>query len=580
MASERDSLLEEKAILSSRLEEEQKLHSACQEQLKERSKEAEDRRSQLESVNVEVMHFQDENENLLKTMQRLEADVQDGKLRNEQNQSDLQASKSLTEQLHRELEQKEQDVMQLISAREDAVNTAVGELNEMHTIQCKALEERLEEAEKDRKRLEGKLEELRTQLKANQEEADRSKAQLQAFTKSMCSLQEERERVLGDYQQLEQRHLDAILAKDGLIQEAAAESNKLREELRFLQSRTDDLNAQNAKLNAQLARYREDLKEVISLKDSQLKQLLGEKLQEIEKLRNEQNNQELLLNREKEQREALQLELEETKTEKNRSLEQVDSLTQGVSQLQTENGALRNQLKLEEQEVETLKGELLQAQKESESIKEEAVHVQAEAEKRVQLAEDEMNKKLHSIQHDTGIMRNETETAEERVAELARDLMDAEQRLLNAREEIATLKAQIQSFGGSMRSLQDSHDISQEEIRNLQEQLKQALALNEELISAKTERDSLNLALSESKEEQERLESQLNELTSNSKVRDEELRRLTADFQASQMQLRNMSRALGSLQEDRDRLQSSLKTPPREIERTLQSSNQRDTKVV
>lgn len=214
-----------------------------------------------------------------------------------------------------------------------------------------------------------------------------------------------------------------------------------------------------------------------------------------------------------------------------------------------------------------------------ESLKEEAVRVQAEAEKRVQLAEDELNKKLQSIQHDTGILRNETETAEERVAELARDLMGAEQRLLNALEENANFKAQIQSFGGSMRSLQDSHDIAQEEIKNLQEQLKQSLALNEELSSAKMERDQLNVSLSESKEEQERLQTQLNELTSSAKVREEELRRLTADFQASQMQLRNMSRALGSLQEDRDRLQSSLKTPPREIERTLQSSNQRDLKV-
>ncbi|PIO26353.1 hypothetical protein AB205_0197740, partial [Aquarana catesbeiana] len=575
----RDSLLEEKSILSSCLEEEQKIHHACQEELKLHSQEAKDRLNQLESLNIEVTQSHNENKNLLETVQRLEAEIQDLKLQNEQTQSDLQASKSLTEQLHVELEQKEQDVVRLLSACDEAVSVAVGELNELHSIQCKALDERLEEAEKDRKHMQGKLEELKTQLKANHEESDRSKAQLQAFTKSMCSLQEERERVLSDYQQLEQRHLDAILAKDGLIQEAAAESNKLCEELRFLRSRTDDLNAQNAKLNAQLARYREDLKEVISLKDSQLKQLLGEKLQEIEKLRLEQNNQELLLNQEKGQRDALQQELDETKKEKHRSLEQVDSLTHDISQLKNENEALRNQLKQEEHEVQILKEELLQVKKELESIKEEAVCIQVKAEERVRHAEDDLNKKLQSIQHDTGILRNETETAEERVAELARDLMDAEQRLLNAHEEIASLKAQIQAFGGSMRSLQDSHDIAQEEIKSLQDQLKEFLNLNEELGLVKTERDNLNFMLSESKEEQQRIQIQLKEFMSSLQVREEEIRRLTADFQGSQMQLRNMSKAMGSLQEDRDRLQNSLKTPPREIERTQQSSYQKDSKT-
>ncbi|XP_018419910.1 PREDICTED: golgin subfamily B member 1 [Nanorana parkeri] len=578
LAKARDSLLEEKAILSSCLQEEQKMHCACQEELNLRSQEAKDRLSQLESLNIEVTQLKNEKENLLDTIQTLEAEVQDLKLHNEQTQSDLQASKSLTEQLHKELEQKEQDVMRLLSAHDEAVSAAVGELNEMHAIQCRALEERLEEAENDRKRMQSNLEELKTRLKANQEEANQSKAQLQAFTKSMCSLQEERERVLNDYQQLEQRHLDAILAKDGLIQEAAAESNKLREELRFLRSRSDDLNAQNAKLNAQLTRYRKDLNEVISLKDSQLKQLLGEKLLEIEKLRIEQNTQELLLNHEKGQIDALQQELDETKKEKQRSLEQVDSLTHCISELQTENETLRNKLKQVEQEAQMLKDELLQGQKELESIKEEALRIQADAEKRMQHAEDELNKKLQSIQHDTGILRNETETAEERVAELARDLLEAEQRLLNANEENSSLKAQIQAFGGSMRSLQDSHDIAQEEIKNLQNQLKEVLAFNEDLGLVQTERDNLNVMLSESKEEQQRIQIQLKELVSNSQVREEELRRVTADFQASQMQLRNLSKAMGSLQEDRDRLQSSLKTPPREIERTLQSSYQRDSK--
>ncbi|XP_075064550.1 golgin subfamily B member 1 [Mixophyes fleayi] len=572
----RDSLLEEKAILSSCLEEEQKKHSTCQEELKLRSEEARDRLSLLETTDGELKRFQSEKENLLGAIKNLEAEVQDWKLLNEQIQRDLQASKSLIDQLHIELEQKEQDVVRLLSARDEAVSTAVGELHDLHAIEFKALKERLEEAEQDGRTMQEKIDKLTTRLKVTQEEANQSKAQLVAFTKSMCSLQEERECVLSDYQQLEQRHLDAILAKDGLIQEAAAESNKLREELRFLHSRTDDLNAQNAKLNAQLIRYREDLKELISLKDSQLKQLLGEKLQEIEKLRQEQINQDELLNREIGQREILQQELDETKKAKQGLQVEVDSLNLCVSQLQTENEARASQLAQEEQAMKMQKDELQQIQKELSHVKEETSRIQAEAKQQVQCAEDEMNKKMKSIQHDTGILRNEAETAEERVAELARDLMEAEQRLLNASEEISSLKAQLHAFEGSMRSLQDSHDLAEEEIQRLQEQLKEGSALNIELNTVKTERDSLKVMLSESKEQQYKIEMQLKELTLSLQVREEEVNRMTSDLQVSQEQLQNMSIAMGGLQEEHRRLQDEFKAPRREVERTLQSSYQRD----
>ncbi|XP_068131978.1 golgin subfamily B member 1 [Hyperolius riggenbachi] len=579
LSKSRDSLAEEKAILSSCLEEKQKALSVCQEQINMHAQEAKDGMSQLEVLNRELLEVKSEKHDLLEMVKRFEADVQDLKLHSEQILSDLQASKSLTEQLHKELEEKEQDIMQLLSARDEAVSAAVGELNELHAGQCKALEQRLGEAEEERKRVQSKVKELRTLLKTNQEEADRSKAQLQAFTKSMCSLQEERERLLSDYQQLEQRHLDAILAKDSLIQEAAAESNELREELRYLKSHTDDLNAQNAKLNAQLTRYRGDLNEVISLKDSQLKQLLGEKLQEIEKLRIEQNNQETLLNREKGEKDALQQELDETKKEKQSIQEEANNLANSISQLQSENETLRANLKEETEEVQRLKDELPKLQTELENVKEEASRIQVEAQQRVQFAEENLNKQLQSIQHDTGILRNETETAEERVAELARDLMETEQKLLNAHEQISSLNGQIQAFGGSMRSLQDSHDLAQEEIITLQEQLKEMAVLNEELTLVKTERNNLSVMLSESKEEQQRIQIQLNNLMTSLQLREDEKSRMTSDHHALQMQLQNMSKAMGSLQEDRDRLQSRMNTPQREVERTLQSSYQRDHQV-
>ncbi|KAG8576488.1 hypothetical protein GDO81_009883 [Engystomops pustulosus] len=561
----RDSLFEEKAILSSSLEEEQKIHSICQQELKRCTQEANDRQNQLEALEIEVNQIKSENESLLGAVKGLEAEVQNLMLRNEQILSDLQASKSLIEQLHKELEQKEQDVVQLLNSRDEAVSTAVGELHDVHAIECKMLEDRLKETEKERLDFQDKMEILKTQLMASQEEVDRSKGQLDSFTKSMRSLQEERERVLSDYQQLEQRHLDAILAKDGLIQDAAAESNKLREELRLLRSRTDDLNAQNAKLNAQLTRYRDDLKELISLKDSQLKQLLGEKLQEIEKLRHEQSNQEQQLMQEKGQREILQQELDETKVAKQQLLEEVDNLKLFVSQLQNELGIQGNQHEQAKQEILLLKDELLEMQNKLAHIEEESSRIQVEAEQRVQRAEDELDKKLQSMQHDTGILRNETETAEERVAELARDLMESEQRLLTANEEIAALKAKLQAFEGSMRSLQDSHDLAQEEIQRLWEQRSEVSVLNAEI--------------SESKDLQSRLEMQIKDIMKTLQTKEEEITRITSELHISQTQLQMMSKEMFIQQENQSVLQGSLKAPRKEIERSLQSSSQKDTKI-
>ncbi|XP_075713739.1 golgin subfamily B member 1 isoform X2 [Rhinoderma darwinii] len=570
----RDSLMEEKAILSSSLEGELKMHSACKEDLKRRTQQANDRLNQLEALEIEVNQIKSENENLLGVVKKLETEVQNWKLHNEQIQCDLQASKSLTEHLHKELEQKEQDVVQLLNSRDEAVSTAVGELHDVHAIECKTLENKLKETDGERLDMQEKIEKFKSLLKARQEEVDRSKGQLEAFTKSMCSLQEERERVFGDYQQLEQRHIDAILAKDGLIQEAAAESNKLREELRLMRSRTDDLNAQNAKLNAQLTRYRDDLKELITLKDSQLKQLLGEKLQEVEKLRNEQSNQEQQLIQEKGQREILQQELDESKLEKQKMLEEVDNLKRYVSQLQTELKTQGDLLEQEKQEKQILKDQLIQMQTELTHVQEESSRIKVDAEQRVNRAEDNLNKKLQSMHHDTGILRTETETAEERVAELAMDLMESEQRFLTANEEIFGLKAQLQAFEGSMRSLQDSHDLAQEEIQRLQE----GSAWHTELGTVNAEKDSLHILLSQSKEQQYKMEMQLRDITNALQAREVEMTRMASELHISQTQLQNVSKALGSLQEEHNRLQGTLKAPRKEIESSLQNPTQRETK--
>ncbi|KAG8440147.1 hypothetical protein GDO86_006083 [Hymenochirus boettgeri] len=557
-----NSLLEEKAVLSSRLEKEQCLQHQCQEELRIQKQKATDKQNQSEDMEKELKEFRAERAKQLETIRSLELEIQDIRLHSEQIQSDLQASKILTDQLHHELEQKEQDVVRLLSSQDEAVSTAVWELQDLHIAQIKSIEKSLADMELSNKNLQEKMESSKAQMLHSQEEARSSKSQLEAMAKSMCSLQEERERVLNDYQQLEQKHLDAMLAKDSLIQEAAAESNKLREELRFLLSRTDDLNAQNAKLNAQLSQYREDLKELITLKDSQLKQIIKEKLQEIERLQLELNALKLQFKQERQQVEILQQNLEETKKEKQSRELEFETLTACVSKQQHEMAEGEVQYALETAEVKRLKEELELLQGKYLLIKDEKSQIKAEAEKRVRHAEEELQRKMYSLEHDTGVMRNEAETAEERVAELARDLLKAEQLLLDAREENTALKTQLQAFEGSMRSLQDSHDFAQEELKRMQEQYKKLSLLQEEMASQNTT-------------EQQILEEKIKEQAARLHSAEEVVRQLTSDLEASKKQIG----ILEIVQEEYTRLQGSMSTPQRQIEMHVQSTDLRDKKL-
>lgn len=64
------------------------------------------------------------------------------------------------------------------------------------------------------KELEERREELRgleERLRKAEEDTFQSRTQLESFTKAMGSLQDDRDRVLSQYKQLEERHLQVML---------------------------------------------------------------------------------------------------------------------------------------------------------------------------------------------------------------------------------------------------------------------------------------------------------------------------------------------------------------------------------
>ncbi|XP_010144856.1 PREDICTED: golgin subfamily B member 1, partial [Eurypyga helias] len=584
-------LQEEKETLLTQLEEAQKLHSKAQRDQQRLESELGSLRDQLADLRNSLTKSEGVREELGCVVQQQETVIQTLKLSSEQLEADLQAARDLTAKLHGEASTKEQKIMSLLSAKEEAVTAALSELQQQHSEEMKELEHRLSKEKEDKKTLENEknklldqLDHLTAKVKLSREEGQQQKAQLDSFTKAMSSLQDDRDRVLGDYRQLEERHLAVILEKDQLIQEAAAENNKLKEELRGFHSRMDDVNSENAKLNAELVRCREDLNEVISIKDSQQKQLLKTQLQRIQTLEKEKAVMEMQLKEAACAQDDLGQSVEALRGDKITLSQEIEILTASLSQVRSEVTALREggpvmecqaQLKAREEEAQELGHKLSLSQRRITELEEELMCVQRDAAKRVGEAEDRLRKELKHLHHDAGIMRNETETAEERVAELARDLMEMEQKFLAVTDENKDLQAQIQSFGKSMNSLQDSRDQANEELRALKQKYaadlgeqkslvqnlqKEMVQLQEQQHCTARDRDTARSELMELQKAMDEggLLAQAEELHQKLRAKDDELLRLSSELEGSSSQVRSFAKAMASLQGERDRLLDEL----------------------
>ncbi|KFP49273.1 Golgin subfamily B member 1, partial [Cathartes aura] len=584
-------LQEEKKELLTQLEGSQELYRKSQNEQQKLESEISSLRDQLADVQNSFTKCELVREELGSMVKQQETSIQNFKFSCEQLEADLQASKDLTNKLHEEISAKDQKIISLLSAKEEAVMAALSELQQQHSEEMKELAHRLSKEEEDKKALENEknkfldnLDRLTEKMKISREESKQQKAQLDSFTKSMSSLQDDRDRILRDYKQLEERHLVIILEKDELIQEAAAENNKLKEEIRSFHSQMDDLNSENAKLNAELVRYREDLNQVISIKDSQQKQLLKTQLQRIQTLEKEKAIIETQLKESKHTQDDLRKCMEALREDKVSMSQEIETLTSSLSRVQSEMTALceggpimecQAQLKAREEEAQELSHKLSLSQKRITELEGELVCVQRDAAKRVGEAEDRLRKELKHLHHDAGIMRNETETAEERVAELARDLMEMEQKFLAVTDENKDLRAQIQSFGKSMSSLQDSWDQANEELHvlkqkysaDLEEQKslvqnlqKQMVQLQEEQHSTARDRDTVRSELTElQKATDERgLLAQIEKLNQKLRAKDDELLHLSLELEGSSNQVKSFSKAMASLQNERDHLLNEL----------------------
>ncbi|XP_021563297.1 golgin subfamily B member 1, partial [Carlito syrichta] len=572
-----DTLQGENKELLSQLEETRHLFHSSQNELVKLESEIRILQEQSADLNNSLEKCKEHKENLEGIIKQQEAEIQNYKFSYEQLETDLHDSRELTSRLHEEINMKEQKIISLLSGTEEAIQVALAEVHQQHYKDIKELEDLLSQEEdivleEENKKAVHKTSQLMETLKTIKKENIQQKAQLDSFVKSMSSLQNDRDRIVDDYQQLEERHLSVILEKDQLIQEAATENNKLKEEIRGLRSHMDDLNSENAKLAAELIQYREDLNQVISIKDCQQRQLLEAQLQQNTELKNECTKLEEKLKKSEEAKVDLQRSSNVLQEEKQSLFKEIESLKVSISQLKRQVATLQEegmlgeyhaQLKVKEEEVQRLSITLSSSQRRITELEEELVCVQKEAAKKVGEIEDKLKKELKHLHHDAGIMRNETETAEERVAELARDLVEMEQKLLMVTKENKDLTAQIQSFGRSMNSLQNSRDQANEELDELKRKydasLKELVQLRGQQGLLNTEKDALlskgNFPVNSMEENSL---SHLEKLNQQLLSKDEQLLHLSSQVEDSYNKVQSFSKAMTSLQNERDHLWNEL----------------------
>uniref|UniRef100_S4RLD2 Golgin B1 n=1 Tax=Petromyzon marinus TaxID=7757 RepID=S4RLD2_PETMA len=539
---EKDDWTSANNALTERLNEVTRLFAQAEDELKQ----LKDRSDNLAEISENAKKTMDElrasQELLQEDVHQKEKELQRLMLACDELQTDVQNQRQLTEQLEGVIASKEEAISRLLVTKESEVSEILSDARQGHEQELRHQADKLEAANEEKLKAERELQKMAdrlTSMEAKVKKAYEDKKKLEAFTKSMASLQADRDNVVSEYKSLEVLHLTKMSEKDQLIQEAASEANGLQQEIRDLLAQADDLNAENARLSAQLARYREDLDQVLTLKDSQRKQLLKKQLDKIRALENEKADVEREVSRlhkvmgEREETiaslrgdgEQLSAKVEDLETEvagligeKEQLLrdDRLGELQQKLDSVTAECRRLGEQLAASEGKVQRAEGKLVEAQQ--------------EADRKLKEAEASYNKDLASLRHESGVLRVQSETSDERVAELVHELQAAELAAAQATHEARQRGEQCRALRGALASLQAERDQLEtgagsgsrgtpggdEELPSLRAEL------------ARMREDLAKLAALRSDESVLHLESRVDELTEQLARRDAELARLPA----------------------------------------------------
>ncbi|XP_028298379.1 golgin subfamily B member 1 isoform X2 [Gouania willdenowi] len=529
---------------------------------------------QLEKINAdadaELLHLHSENDKI---------------------QAECEKQEGICLQLKTLLQSKDAEIDSLLSCKDGELSGYLEQLQSNYHTQLSVYEDRLtslrykkEKADRELRLLEAKVKSQQVQVERAIKEKEHIGIKFESFKSSMVSLQNEREQLMSEHRILKAKNQLGLVGKDGLAEGESGATKGLKHEIRKLLHQMDDLNSENAMLRAQLVRYREDLNQVLSLKDNQLKVLLKKQQDTIQSLEQQKSVTEkqlrdsrLDLQREEETNNILKDENSKLKTEVSRLEGELSS--QSNERATTPEGKviinLREAVAAKAVECSELQQKLLSQKSSTDELKSKIQQQQKETENKLSEAEDEYNGHLHSFEREMNLMRTERETADQRVADLSADLLETEQQLTKARAQSKDLKTQNESLCKAMAALQNDRDQLIEDFKILRnrydEELRKTQAAlykaerslqdtTSELAMFAKEKDILihKLKAFESKDVPAELNKLLDELSKALSEKEKELKLVVSENTAFSRQLSAFSKSMASLQNDRDRLMDEL----------------------
>ncbi|KAM3854154.1 uncharacterized protein M6D78_019372 [Vipera latastei] len=499
--------------------------------------------------NRSLSHFVKNNtvemDALKKNLTRKEQETQQLLLEKSEIEAELEKQLTISDPMKVMLNKKDTEISVLISAKDTDTSGYHTQIQRLHPQQISEYEQQIkclqiakEQSDETCQKMQNEFKNV--QMKVEKVSQDRAEiaSEIDTLKKAMSSLQNDRDSLLSKHKYLECEHRVALSEKERLITDNANETRTLKQEIRKLLNQIDDLHSENAMLTAQLLKYREDLNQVLSLKDNQLKELLTEKLDNIKSLQQEKFE---VLKKMKE----LQL--------------SVKIQEEIIESLRLENGKLTSKVCDLEMLIASinkmhLEGNRLDQKKES--------HIDSGPEENLeQLPAHQFIKEKIKRDSDARLLDNEA--------------IGLPQRLLEVQLQNKELRSELESFRKAMTALQSDRDRLIEDFKVFQSKS------TSELASEKKRTDKFEVELKEFKSNildvmgkntflsQTLLKTEGNftfpqlidefeNLCKKLNTQNLEISRLSSECESYVQQMNAFSKAMASLQDDRDRLLQEL----------------------
>ncbi|XP_066492491.1 golgin subfamily B member 1 isoform X2 [Tiliqua scincoides] len=512
-----------------------------------------------------------EMEALKINLTKREHEIQQLLLEKNEIQAELEKQTAISEQMKVMLNQKDSEISLLLSSKDTEISGYLAQIQLQHRQQIAQYCQQLKTLQIAKEHSDETCMEMQNELKNLQAKADKAvqdraelASEIDALKKSMSSLQNDRDSVLSKHKNIEREHRAVLCEKENLLGDSANENRKLKQELRKLLNQIDDLHSENALLTAQLIKYREDLNQVLSLKDHQLKELLTQKLENIKNLDQEKLELQKKLNEMQLNVEVQEEIIESLRLENKKLTSKANDLEILITSLNKERLASESKEKfpnLESDGFNQKKGLAIQQQFEEKSEK-RLPKFQQEISKNTKGAEDKYQNTVSTLEHDADLLKNE-------IAE------STEKKLLEVQLQNKELRSQIESFGKAMTALQGDRDRLIENLKALQskytsdlgsekrrtEKLETELGDFKSSVFSVFKKNSLlneTLLEAESKVTLDQLTDELENLCNVLNTRGLEINRLSSVCENYAQQIDAFSKAMASLQNDRDRLLQEL----------------------